>query len=122
MKGLSIDPERRVAWAQPGLTAGEYGAKLRPTGWPRPSATPGTVGISGLTLGGGIGYLARKYGLAVDNLLSAQVVTADGRLLTASESRAPRPLLGPARGVATSASSPRSSTACSRWGRSSAGP
>ena len=89
MKGISIDPERRVAWAQPGLTAGEYGEAAQAYGLATPFGDAGTVGISGLTLGGGIGYLARKYGLAVDNLLSAQVVTADGGLLTASESEHP---------------------------------
>jgi FAD/FMN-containing dehydrogenase len=85
MKGLSIDPERGVAWAQPGLTAGEYGEQAQVYGLATPFGDAGTVGISGLTLGGGVGYLARKHGLTVDNLLSAEVVTADGRLLTASE-------------------------------------
>jgi len=89
MKGISIDPERRVAWAQPGLTAAEYGAAAQAHGLATPFGDAGTVGISGLTLGGGIGYLARKYGLAVDNLLSAQVVTADGEVLTASADEHP---------------------------------
>ena len=60
MKGISIDPERRVAWAQPGLTAGEYGEAAQAYGLATPFGDAGTVGISGLTLGGGIGYLARK--------------------------------------------------------------
>ena len=89
MKGLSVDPERRVAWAQPGVTAGEYGAKAQEHGLATPFGDVGSVGIAGLTLGGGIGYLARKHGLAIDHLLSADVVTADGRLLTASETEHP---------------------------------
>jgi FAD/FMN-containing dehydrogenase len=89
MKGISVDPERRVAWAQTGLKAAEYGEKAQAHGLATPFGDVGTVGIAGLTLGGGIGYLARKYGLAIDNLLSAEVVTADGRLLTASETEHP---------------------------------
>ena len=85
MKGLHIDPERRLAWAQAGLTAGEYTAAAGAHGLATPFGDTGSVGISGLTLGGGIGWLVRKYGLAIDALVSVEIVTADGRLITASE-------------------------------------
>jgi FAD/FMN-containing dehydrogenase len=89
MKGMSVDPERRVAWAQPGLTWGEYAERADAYGLGTPSGDTASVGLGGLTLGGGIGYLVRKYGLTVDSLLSAEVVTADGRLLTTSETEHP---------------------------------
>jgi FAD/FMN-containing dehydrogenase len=85
MKGLHIDPERRLAWAQAGLTAGEYTAAAAAHGLVTPFGDTGSVGISGLTLGGGIGWLVRKYGLAIDALVSVEIVTSDGRLITASE-------------------------------------
>jgi len=85
MKGLHIDPERRLAWAQAGLTAGEYTAAAAAHGLATPFGDTGSVGISGLTLGGGIGWLVRKYGLAIDALVSVEMVTADGRLIVASE-------------------------------------
>jgi FAD/FMN-containing dehydrogenase len=89
MKGLHIDPERRLAWAQPGLTAGEYTAAAGAHGLATPFGDTGSVGLSGLTLGGGIGWLVRKYGLAIDALVSVEIVTADGRLLIASETEHP---------------------------------
>jgi FAD/FMN-containing dehydrogenase len=89
MKGMSVDPERRIAWAQPGLTWGEYANRAGVYGLATPAGDSGSVGLSGLTLGGGIGFLVRKYGLTVDSLLSAEIVTADGRLLTASETEHP---------------------------------
>jgi FAD/FMN-containing dehydrogenase len=85
MKGLHIDPERRLAWAQAGLTAGEYTAAAGAHGLATPFGDTGSVGLSGLTLGGGIGWLARKHGLAIDALVSVEIVTADGRLITANE-------------------------------------
>jgi FAD/FMN-containing dehydrogenase len=85
MKGLHIDPERRLAWAQAGLTAGEYTGAAAAHGLATPFGDTGSVGISGLTLGGGIGWLVRKHGLAIDALVSVEIVTADGRLITASE-------------------------------------
>ena len=85
LKGLHIDPERRLAWAQAGLTAGEYTAAAGAHGLATPFGDTGSVGLSGLTLGGGIGWLVRKHGLAIDALVSVEIVTADGRLLTASE-------------------------------------
>ncbi|HET9085570.1 MAG TPA: FAD-dependent oxidoreductase, partial [Candidatus Limnocylindrales bacterium] len=84
MKGLHIDPVRRLAWAQAGLRAGEYTAAAAAHGLATPFGDTGSVGIAGLTLGGGIGWLVRKYGLAIDALVSVEIVTADGRILIAS--------------------------------------
>ena len=81
MKDLQIDPERRTAWAETGLTAGEYTAAADHYGLATGFGDTGSVGIGGITLGGGIGYLVRKYGLTVDNLLAAEIVIADGRVL-----------------------------------------
>jgi FAD/FMN-containing dehydrogenase len=83
MKALEIDPEQRTAWAETGLTAGEYTTKAHPYGLATGFGDTGSVGIGGITLGGGIGYLVRKHGLTIDNLLAAEVVTADGQLLHA---------------------------------------
>jgi FAD/FMN-containing dehydrogenase len=84
MKGLHIDPVRRLAWAQAGLRAGEYTAAAAEHGLATPFGDTGSVGIGGLTLGGGIGWLVRKYGLAIDALVSVEMVTADGRIVIAS--------------------------------------
>jgi FAD/FMN-containing dehydrogenase len=89
MKGLHIDPEQRLAWAQPGLTAIEYTEAAAAHGLATPFGDAGSVGIAGLTLGGGIGWLVRKHGLAIDHLVSVELVTADGGLVTASEDRNP---------------------------------
>jgi len=89
MKGLHIDPERRLAWAQPGLRAEEYTIAAAAHGLATPFGDTGSVGISGLTLGGGIGWLVRKYGLTIDALVAVEIVTADGRLITASEDSHP---------------------------------
>ena len=83
MKGLEIDAERRTAWAETGLTAGEYTVAAGARGLATGFGDTGSVGIGGITLGGGVGYLVRKYGLTIDSLLAADVVTADGRLLRA---------------------------------------
>src|SRR5262245_42603505 len=89
MKGLDIDVEGRTAWAEAGLTAAEYSAAAgehrRATG----AGAPGSVGIGGITLSGGVGYLVRKYGLTVDALVAADVVTADGRVLRADAEHEP---------------------------------
>ncbi len=89
MKGIRVDPVNRVARAQAGLTWGEFDRETQVFGLATTGGEISSTGIAGLTLGGGIGYLQRKYGLACDNLLSADVVTADGRLLTASETENP---------------------------------
>ncbi len=81
MRALEIDAERCTAWAQTGLTAGEYTKAAGAYGLATGFGDTGSVGIGGLTLGGGVGYLVRKYGLTIDDLLAAEVVTADGQLL-----------------------------------------
>jgi len=89
MKRLLIDPDRRLAWAQPGLTAGEITAAAAEHGLAVPFGDTASVGIGGLTTGGGIGFLTRKFGLTIDNLVAAEVVTADGRILAVDEERHP---------------------------------
>jgi FAD/FMN-containing dehydrogenase len=81
MKGLEIDVEGRTAWAETGLTTGEYTTAVGAHGLATGSGDTGSVGIGGITLGGGIGYLVHKHGLTIDDLLAAEVVTADGELL-----------------------------------------
>jgi hypothetical protein len=85
MKGMRVDPARRRARAQSGLTLGEFDHETQAFGLATPLGVVSMTGIAGLTLGGGLSWLNGKHGLACDNLLSADVVTADGRLLTASE-------------------------------------
>jgi FAD/FMN-containing dehydrogenase len=89
MKGMRVDPVTRVARAQAGLTWGEFDRETQAFGLATTGGEISSTGIAGLTLGGGIGYLQRKHGLTCDNLLSADVVTADGRLLTASGTEHP---------------------------------
>jgi FAD/FMN-containing dehydrogenase len=81
LRALHIDVENRTAWAETGLTAGEYTTTAGGHGLATGFGDTASVGISGLTLGGGVGYLVRKHGLTVDSLLAADVVTADGQLV-----------------------------------------
>jgi FAD/FMN-containing dehydrogenase len=81
MKNLEIDVSGRTAWAQTGLTAGEYTSAVGAHGLATGFGDTGSVGFGGITLGGGVGYLVRKHGLTIDDLLAAEVVTADGELL-----------------------------------------
>lgn len=81
LRSLSIDPEACTAWVETGLTAGEYTSAAAAYGLATGFGDSGSVGIGGITLGGGVGYLVRKYGLTIDQLLAAEMVTADGRVL-----------------------------------------
>jgi hypothetical protein len=89
MKGLEIDPEQRTAWAEAGLTAGEYTAAVGAHGLVTGFGDTGSVGIGGITLGGGVGFLVRKHGLTIDNLLAAELVTADGQILQVDDEHHP---------------------------------
>ncbi len=80
LRAFDIDVEDRSVWAQTGLTAGEFSAAANAYGLGTGFGDTGSVGIGGITLGGGIGYLARKHGLTIDDLLAADVVTADGEI------------------------------------------
>ena len=84
MKGVQVDIARQTVRAQPGLTIGELDRATAAFGLAVPSGIVSSVGIAGLTLGGGLGWLQGKYGLAVDNLLSAEVVLASGDVVVAS--------------------------------------
>jgi FAD/FMN-containing dehydrogenase len=89
MRDLQIDVEGRTAWGEPGLTAAEYTNAAGVYGLATGFGDTGSVGIGGITLGGGVGYLVRKFGLTIDSLLAAELVTADGQLLQADDRRNP---------------------------------
>jgi hypothetical protein len=89
MKGLWIDPVKGRAQAQTGLTLGEFVSQTQRYGLATTTGTVAGTGLGGLTLGGGIGWLMGTYGLTIDNLLSADLVTADGHVLTASATEHP---------------------------------
>jgi FAD binding domain/Berberine and berberine like len=84
MKGIRVDPANRTVRVEGGCLWGEVDHATHPFGLAVPSGFISTTGVGGLTLGGGIGYLTRKYGLTIDNLLGVDVVLADGRFVTAS--------------------------------------
>jgi FAD/FMN-containing dehydrogenase len=89
MRGVRVDPQARTAQIAGGSTIGELDHASHSFGLATPTGIMSTTGIGGLTLGGGHGHLTRKYGLTVDNLLSADVVLADGSFVTADEDRNP---------------------------------
>lgn len=84
MKGIWVDQEKHTAWAQAGLRLCEFVRATQAYGLATTPGTVGGTGLAGLTLGGGLGWFMGKYGLTIDNLLSVELVTADGRMLTAS--------------------------------------
>lgn len=84
MKAITIDPTRRTARLEPGLTWGEVANALQPHGLALTAGDTASVGVGGLLLGGGIGWMVRKYGLAIDHLRAVELVTADGQLRRAS--------------------------------------
>ncbi|NOT32849.1 MAG: FAD-binding oxidoreductase [Candidatus Eisenbacteria bacterium] len=85
MKSVRVDPVARTARVEPGVTLGEFDRETQAFGLATPVGINSTTGIAGLTLGGGFGWLSRKYGLTIDNLLSVDLVTARGELVHASE-------------------------------------
>jgi FAD/FMN-containing dehydrogenase len=89
MSRLEIDSEARTAWAETGLTAGEYTKAVGAQGLATGFGDTGSVGIGGITLGGGVGFLSRLHGLTIDDLLVAEIVTADGSVLEIDAERHP---------------------------------
>ncbi len=89
MRGVRVDPNGKTARAEGGATWGDFNAATSAFGLATTGGIISTTGIAGLTLGGGIGYLTRGHGLSLDNLVSADVVTADGKMLVASETENP---------------------------------
>ncbi len=89
MKGIHLDPTARTARVQPGVLLGEMDRETQAVGMAVPTGAVTHTGVAGLTLGGGIGWLMRKHGLAIDQLRSVDLVTADGQLVRASDERNP---------------------------------
>ena len=89
MRGMDIDVEGRTAWIETGLTAGEVTTALGEHGLAVGFGDTGSVGVGGITVGGGVGFLVRKFGLTIDDLLAAEVVTADGQILQVDSSHHP---------------------------------
>lgn len=89
LKRIDVDPEARTAWADAGLTASEVATATAEHGLAIGFGDTGSVGIGGITLGGGIGYLVRKHGMTIDSLIGAEIVTADGQVKTVNEQRDP---------------------------------
>jgi FAD/FMN-containing dehydrogenase len=85
MRSVRVNPRNRRAYAEPGATLGDFDHETQTFGLATPLGINSTTGVAGLTLGGGFGWLSRKYGMTIDNLLSADVVTADGSQVHASE-------------------------------------
>ena len=89
MRGVQVDADRRTARVQGGCTWADFDRATHAYGLATPGGVISTTGVGGLTTGGGFGYLSRRYGLACDNLISADVVTADGQMRTASADQNP---------------------------------
>jgi len=85
MKTVSVDVQKKRAYVEPGATLGDFDKAVQAHGLATPVGINSTTGIAGLTLGGGFGWLTRKYGMTIDNLVSAEMVTADGRKIYVSE-------------------------------------
>ena len=117
MKGVRVDPEKRTARVQAGVLLGELDRETQAFGLAVPSGIVTHTGVAGLTLGGGIGWIMRKHGLSIDQLVSVDLVTADGEFVKASADENADLFWGVRGAEATSGSSPSSSSAACRWGR-----
>lgn len=85
MKNVRVDAQKRRAYVEPGATLGDFDRATQVHGLATPVGINSTTGIAGLTLGGGFGWLTRKYGLTIDNLVSAEMITADGNIIRTSK-------------------------------------
>lgn len=94
MKAIEVDPEQRTAQAQAGVNWGELDRATQVYGLATPGGEVSVTGIAGLTLGGGVGYLRRKYGLSADNLIAVEMVTASGEVITADDNHNPELMWG----------------------------
>ena len=117
MKSVRVDPVAKRAQVEPGVTLGDLDNETQAFALATPVGINSTTGIAGLTLGGGFGWLSRKWGLTADNLISADVVTAKGELLKVSAKENADLFWGIRGGGGTSASSPPSSSSSMRWVR-----
>ena len=89
MKSVRVDPRTRRAYVEPGATLADFDHEAQAFGLATPLGINSTTGVAGLTLGGGFGWLTRKLGMTVDNLLAADLVTAEGKLVRASAQENP---------------------------------
>src|SRR6476620_10616357 len=94
LRAVQVDPEHRRAIVEPGATWADFDAAAAAHGLATTGGLISTTGVAGLTLGGGIGWLQRKYGLSCDNLMAADLVTADGNLVSVSKTKRPDLLWG----------------------------